>query len=145
MDTRKLKDNKKIRAIAHAVNPLPFDYSGFTLIEVIIATAILGISLVMILQNFSGSLKAGRSSCDYTRAIVHAKDKMEEMSQEPLQGSGEFDDGFSWASDVQPYDESEESIKLMRIKVIVSWSDGTEKARSVSLVSLKTVADEDTL
>jgi hypothetical protein len=70
---------------------------------------------------------------------------MEEMSREPVQGSGEFDDGFSWASDVQPYDESEESIKLMRIKVIVSWSDGTEKARSVSLVSLKAVADEDTL
>ncbi len=120
--------------------------SGFTLIEVIIAIAILSISFVMIMQLFSGGLRASRLSCDYTRAVIHAKDKMEEISNTLVQGSGEFEDGFKWESEVQPYEELEESpINVLKIKVIVSWSDVLKKQKSVELVSLKVVPNEEEL
>ncbi len=117
---------------------------GFTLIEVIVAIAILGISLVMIMQLFSGALRASRASCDYTRAIVHAKDKMEELSVVPVQGSGEFEDGFKWESGIQPYKELEDSaFNLLKIKVKVSWANALERQNSVELVTLKVVSSED--
>jgi general secretion pathway protein I len=119
---------------------------GFTLIEVIIAMAILSVSFVMIMQLFSGGLKASRASCDYTRAIIHAKDKMEELSDNPVQGSGEFEDGFNWESEVQPYAELEGTeLNMLEIKVIVSWPDVREKLRTVELVSLKMLPNEEEL
>ena len=117
---------------------------GFTLIEVVVAIAILAISLAMIMQLFSGGLKASRASCDYTRAIVHAKDKMEEMSIEPLQDNGKFEDGFEWESEIQPYKELEDSnLKLLKIKVKVSWLDAPQKQRAIELISLKKISDEE--
>lgn len=112
--------------------------SGFTLIEVIVAIAILSISFVLVLQLFSNGLKAARTSCDYTRAIVLAKDKMDELSDDPVSGSGEFDEGFMWESEVEPYKEDEESeYKLLKIKVKVTWDSMLKRQRSVELVSLR--------
>jgi general secretion pathway protein I len=118
--------------------------AGFTLIEVIVAITIIGISLVMIMQLFSGGLRASRASCDYTRAVVHAKNKMEELSLNPVPASGTFEDGFSWETDVEPYEESEENrFALLKLKVVVSWGDALLKPRSLNVVSLKAVSVED--
>ncbi|MBI4680367.1 MAG: type II secretion system protein [Nitrospirae bacterium] len=121
--------------------------AGFTLIEVIVAIAILAISLVMIMQLFSGGLRASRASCDYTRAILHAKDKMEELHIEPVQGSGEFEDGFKWESEVYPFEEYEEKLEnidvnLLKVKVKVIWSNIANQQKSVELMSLKTIEKE---
>ncbi len=126
---------------------LNFRNSGFTLIEVIVAIAILAISLVMIMQLFSGGLRASRASCDYTRAIVHAKDKMEELYIEPVSGSGEFEDGFKWESEVYPLEEYKEKpenldVNLLKVKVKVIWSNIANQQKSVELVSLKTIEKE---
>jgi general secretion pathway protein I len=116
---------------------------GFTLLEVIVAMAVLGISLVLVMQLFSAGLKAARASCDYTIAIVHAKDKMEELSETLVNESGEFDDGFKWESNVQDYKELEGAgYKLKEIKVKIIWPDILKKEKSIEFVSLKTVADE---
>ncbi|MCK5140544.1 MAG: type II secretion system protein [Thermodesulfovibrionia bacterium] len=144
-------NNKKVRCFkshnvqyAHCTSRS----GGFTLIEVIVAITILSISLVMVMQLFSGGLRASRASCDYTRAVVHAKDKMEELSVEPVQDSGEFEDGFTWESDVQPYEElnkelEESDYNMLIIKVKVSWSNRAHKQKSVELVSLKAVEKEE--
>ncbi|NOZ68966.1 MAG: type II secretion system protein [Deferribacteres bacterium] len=117
--------------------------AGFTLIEVIVAMAILSITFVLIMQLFSSGLRASRTSCDFTRAVVHAKDKMEELSGEPVQESGEFEDGFKWETEVQAYKELEEAgLNLLEIKVKVSWADALNKERSVELTSLKLVENE---
>ncbi len=114
---------------------------GFTLIEVIVAIAIIGVSLTMIMQLFSGGLRASRASCDYTRAVVHAKNKMEELSFNPESASGTFDDGFNWKTDVQPYKQTEESMySLLQLKVTVSWGDALRKPRTIQVRSLKTVS-----
>ncbi|RJQ50339.1 MAG: prepilin-type N-terminal cleavage/methylation domain-containing protein [Nitrospiraceae bacterium] len=122
------------------------EVAGFTLIEVIIAMVILSISLVLVMQLFAGGLRAARTSCDYSRAIIHAKDKMSDLFANPVQETGSFDDGYRWETEVQPYKELEESqLKLMEIKVKVMWDDVRKKPRTVELVGLKVITDEENL
>lgn len=114
--------------------------SGFTLIEVIVAFSIVSISFVMIMQLFAGGLRASRTSCDYTRAVVHAKNIMEELSFDPIADSGNFVDGFNWQTELTPYEEPEDSnFKLMKLKVIISWGDSLRRPKSIQMVSLKTI------
>jgi general secretion pathway protein I len=117
--------------------------SGFTLIEVIIAIAILGISLVMVMQLFAGGLRAARTSCDYSRAVIHAKDKMEEKTEYPVQDSGVFDDGFKWETEVESYKELKDNpYKLIKVKVRVMWPDVMKNSKTVELVGLKAVSED---
>lgn len=120
--------------------------AGFTLIEVIVAFTILSLSLVMVMQLFSAGLKASRASCDYTRAVIYAKDIMEEISGTPESNSGEFEDGFFWETEVAPYEDSEGMIdNLLQIKVKVSWADVLRRDKSIELVSLRAQSGEDSL
>jgi general secretion pathway protein I len=119
---------------------------GFTLIEVIVAMAILGISLVLIMQLFSAGLKSAKASCDYTIAIVHAKDKMEELSQTLANDSGTFEDGFKWETEIQDYKQIDESdYKLNKLIVRILWPDALKQQKSIEMVSLKMLTGEEKL
>jgi len=119
---------------------------GFTLIEVTVAMAILGISLVLIMQLFSAGLKSAKASCDYTIAIVHAKDKMEELSQTVENDSGTFEDGFKWEMEVEDYKQIDESdYKLKKLIVKILWPDALKQQKSISMVSLKMSTGEEKL
>jgi len=108
--------------------------------EVLIAFAIVSLSFVLIMQLFAGGLRSSRTSCDYTRAVVYAKDKMGELMADPQEGDGEFEDGFKWQAVVADYKEDEEmAYNLKKINVIVTWSDGARKERKVEFISLKVV------
>lgn len=112
----------------------------------VVSIAILGICIAMVMQLFASGLRAARSSCDYTRAVVHAKDKMEELSLSLDKDSGEFDDGFKWESEIQDYNELEEAEhKLLKLKVKIMWPDVYKKRKSMELVSLKMVSGKDEL
>ena len=50
---------------------------GFTLIEIMVAMAILGIGLVVIVELFGGGLRLGRTSAEYTQAVSYARMKLE--------------------------------------------------------------------
>jgi general secretion pathway protein I len=120
--------------------------AGFTLIEVIVAFTILSVSLVMVMQLFSAGLKASRATCNYTRAVIYAKDIMEEISGSPEQESGEFEDGFFWETEVMPYEDPEGMVdNLLQIKVRVSWSDVLGRDKNIELVSLKAILNEESL
>jgi general secretion pathway protein I len=113
---------------------------GFTLIEVIIAIAILGISLVLIMQLFAGGLRAARTSCDYSRAVIHARDKMSEKAEDPVPDSGVFDDGFKWETEIESYGEvQDDPYKLIKIKITIMWPDAMKNSKTFELVSLKAV------
>ncbi|MEW6601425.1 MAG: type II secretion system protein [Nitrospirota bacterium] len=119
---------------------------GFTLIEVIVAMAVLGISLVMIMQLFSAGLKSAKASCDYTIAIVHAKDKMEELSSTLDNDSGTFEDGFKWETQVQDYRQIDESeYKLQKLVVKIIWPETLKQQKSIEMVSLKMLTGEEKL
>ncbi len=115
---------------------------GFTLIEVVVATAILGIALTVIIELFAGGLRLARVSKEYTKAVNYANTKMEEVaSQQTLEEGtteGEFDETYRWRVTMNkvnllPGDrpwEVKPPIELFRIKVDVLWKPGS-KERSV--------------
>ena len=112
---------------------------GFTLIETLVAMAILSISLVVIMQLFSGGLKSSRLSDNYTRAIFHAREKMEEILLDDnftdMAMEGEFSDGFEWKAQtlrLEPAQEEEaelpvDTFSIFSIKVDVSWHEGSQE------------------
>lgn len=122
---------------------------GFTLIEILVAMSILAISLVVVLQLFSGGLKSGRLSEEYTRGIFYAREKMDEilLAEKLTEGviSGEFDDGFKWRAEARHLDiAAAEDVRLpfgaFNIKVDVSWPEGEqEEAKHFVISAIKLV------
>jgi general secretion pathway protein I len=106
---------------------------GFTLIEVLVAFMILAISLVVVMQLFSGSLKAGAVSTDYFYGIFHAQEKMEEILARkelaPGSRSGHFEDGYEWTAEIshiplETEDGRELPVSEYQIDLAVTWEKG---------------------
>lgn len=100
--------------------------------ETLVAMMILSIALVIIFQQFSGALNAGHVSESYTRAVWHAREKMDELLlydtlTEEVQ-EGDFGDGYRWRYRIeQPKSGSRlnlESVSDFVITVWVSWEQG---------------------
>ncbi len=145
--------------------------AGFTLLEVMVAVAILAIGMVSLFQLFSGALRSAKVSSDYSKAVIGAQKKMDEVFgylyyedfQEMAQ-RGEFDgeedsllEGYKWeiseedADDItQELDEEwaehhtleEKKFMLKKIIVQVSWPS-TGKEKKFRLVTLKMFYEED--
>ena len=85
---------------------------GFSLLEVLVAFAILAIALGVIMQIFSTGLRNVMVGEDYTRAILLAQSKLAslgaEESLQPGEQTGAFDEGYRWRVTVQPYDMNQE-------------------------------------
>ncbi|OGP88482.1 MAG: hypothetical protein A2156_03405 [Deltaproteobacteria bacterium RBG_16_48_10] len=123
---------------------------GFTLLEVVIALAILGIGLTVIMELFSGGLRLARVSQEYTKAMNYASLKMEEIATqrtiEEGQDEGEFDKTFRWQVSVEKVDilpgekstEFKPPADLYHIRINVLWKSGS-KGRAASLETYKTV------
>ena len=119
--------------------------NGFTLIETLVATMILAIGVVTILQLFSGGLRSGKTSDDYCRAIFNAKSKMNEMllvdelTEDGL--GGVFEDGYEWNAVISKVDKKKDEgkqeekktdyVQRYKIKLTVSWVEGNRKKEFV--------------
>ena len=121
---------------------------GFTLLEVLVAIAILGIAVTVVLQLFSANLRAISVSGDYVSAATKAEAKMREiLSDDKLSeksSSETTDDGYR--IDVSITDALKErtdnlQIRLLEIDLTVYWTRGT-KERSLSLKTMKVVNKE---
>jgi general secretion pathway protein I len=127
---------------------------GFTLIEVIVALAILGIGLTVIIELFSGGLRLAKVSEEYSKGVNYARSKMEEVMIQPVleEGTeeGEFDDTYRWAVGIEkvellpvPADiDLKPPVELFLIKINVQWKSGS-KTRSTSVESYKTLKIEE--
>lgn len=117
--------------------------------ETLVAIAVLAIAMVVILQLFSGGLRASKLSGDYTDGVFRAKEIMEEtlLPATLSEGTreGRFDDGYRWRSEVvflTPLDENDEEqqkelpFDLYRVTVTVWWPSG-ERDRRFQLSTLK--------
>jgi general secretion pathway protein I len=131
-----------------------FSTAGFTLIEVVVAMAILGVALTVIIELFSGGLRLARTSAEYTKAINYARMKMEEIAvkQKMEEGTqeGEFDHTFRWQVETKKVDvlPIEKGIdftpptELFQVKVNVLWKSGSRE-RSTRLETYRTIKLED--
>jgi general secretion pathway protein I len=120
--------------------------AGFTLIEVLVAISILGMSLVLIFSIFSQGLKAIQIDKAYSTAVILAKSKMDEIdlveTLEAGEEEGTVSGGFQWRRVVAELPEDLETVserrnRLYNIRVVVSWQKG-QKKRQVVLETLRT-------
>jgi general secretion pathway protein I len=126
---------------------------GFTLVEVVVAMAVLGISLVLIIELFSGGLRLGRASEEYTLAGQLARQKMEELSltQPIAEGieEGEFDSTYRWQVEVKKIDllsipletDYRPPADLYQIQIHIIWKSGS-KERSTRIETFKAIKPE---
>jgi type II secretion system protein I len=118
---------------------------GFTLIEVLVALAIIGIALTVIIQLFSADMRNIAASDDYVTAVTLADEKMRQVIE---------DDDFSersW-SETTPEgyrmefaitgtlsDRTETlQVQLMEVSLTMHWLQGARE-KSLSLRTLKSV------
>jgi prepilin-type N-terminal cleavage/methylation domain-containing protein len=123
---------------------------GFTLIEIVVAMAILGVGLIVIIELFAGGLRLGRASEEYSKAVSLARMKLEEISLNPIlqegNETGEFDKDFRWQvavtkMDLLPVERPpgfQPLVEFYRIKVEVLWKSGV-KERIAGIETYKTV------
>lgn len=115
---------------------------GFTLLEILIAFAIMAVALGALMQAFSTGLESSSAARDYAVATMHARSKLEEVGITiPLEAgtaTGRFQDGYRWRVDIARADaeaEAAEAVPLdaYGVEVSVAWGD----RRSVSLETLR--------
>ena len=129
--------------------------AGFTLIEVVVALAILGVGLTVIMELFSGGLRLARTSEEYTKAMNFARTKMEEIisKQNIEEGTDEGkcdDDTFHWQvkikkADILPIEKDSDfkpPVELFQVRVDIFWKSGS-KERSASIESYKASKTEE--
>jgi prepilin-type N-terminal cleavage/methylation domain-containing protein len=106
---------------------------GFTLIEIAIGMAVLGLGVVMALQVFGGSMRLARNASRMTEAVVHAKALMDSVLWAPELGEsvthGEIGNGFRWQRTIRNAgvedgaEEDQTDVRLAVISVTVEWDE----------------------
>ena len=125
---------------------------GFTLLEIIVAFAVLGLALTLLLGTLSGGTRQVRWAADSGRAALLAQSLLDQAGVgevlQPGRRVGEFEDGrYRWVLDVAPYvDRSRPPARmvdafapqLLQLQLTVSWGEGGPRER-LQLQSLRLV------
>ena len=118
--------------------------AGFTLVEVIVALAMLSAGLSLVLGLISNGLQRTAAAERMTEAGSLAQSLMSEVGTElpirPDERGGEYPDGYHWHLTMRPYAEMEERteglVGLYAVSAEVEWGEGAEK-RSFALTTLR--------
>ena len=124
--------------------------AGFTLIEVLVALAIVGLALGAVAAVFGNSLTAHATASDAETALALAEEHLALAGALPRPGrsSGDFAGRFAWQTTVAPFDDGVKDTgvkdtdmaksrpRLYRIAVSVAWRDG-HRSREVALSTLR--------
>ena len=114
---------------------------GFTLLEMIVATALMSIAVVGLLSLLSGTLSNARRIKQYDRAAMLARTKMNDLlvlSPLPLEQplGGQWDDSSGWTARAEalerPAGLRPGMIQLVRINLEVWWMAHAQR-KSVTL------------
>jgi type II secretion system protein I len=112
---------------------------GLSLLETIVALAILTIGIASVLHVFSTSIAATKEAESYSTAAMLANQVAlgleSQTSVDTGQDSGAFDDetAFSWSTDVEDADDN----GLMRTTVTITWNAGNNPRSYDMVVYLK--------
>lgn len=121
------------------------DNKGFSLLEVIVALAIMAIGYMTVFNLFSVSIKSVGMSDQYQRAVGLANSKLSEIEMmnyetTALSGTFENEENYQWSLSIEPYDsplnDPEENLNLSKVTLKVFWEDN-KKPGNVELATLK--------
>jgi general secretion pathway protein I len=122
--------------------------SGFTLLEVVVAMAIVGLGVVTLLEIFSLGLRLGAKSSVETESMVYGRQVMDEVlarvSMEQGATQGFFQDRGRWQLRIQSVREPETALalgsgwELKEVTVAVRLMDAGRE-REVELKTFKLV------
>jgi general secretion pathway protein I len=118
--------------------------AGFTLVEVIVALAILALGLSVLLGSISGSLRQTANAARMAEASALAQSLLAEVGADrpikPEQSSGQFANGYRWHLKMEPYggvkEREEWPVGAYQISTEVEWEDGANR-RSYALTTLR--------
>ncbi len=123
--------------------------AGFTLIEILVALALLGLTIGAIASVLSDSARRYSAAGNAQTALSLAEDKLESAGvTEPLrvgQTEGQFDERFSWRVAVTNYRDKppagaaaaqSDVLGLFRIEVTVGWREGV-RDRQIALSTVR--------
>lgn len=113
--------------------------SGFTLLEVLVATALMAIAIAGLLSNLTTSMTNAARLTDYDRASLLARRKMDALLAErflpigvPLEGRFDESSDTSWRARVTPFEWGPAMPMpgkpiLERIELEVIWKNGVKQ------------------
>ncbi len=119
--------------------------TGFSLLEVLVAFAILSISLGVLMQIFSQASQTTLVSSQYSRAASLAEAKLNQVGStialEEGTVAGDPEEGIAWEVSILPMELGEEfgaepPASPYRVNATAIWQDGTQ-VRRVTLSTLR--------
>jgi general secretion pathway protein I len=126
---------------------------GFSLLEVIVALAMVGIGITLALQLFSGALKNVKKIDLAGQAMNHAENVMNEfLADETIKGpitrNDDIDENFRWIAEIEEFQIPEQNrwdpqqqpfpMKLLSVKVDVLYKND-KNGKMYRLICLKPV------
>jgi prepilin-type N-terminal cleavage/methylation domain-containing protein len=122
-----------------------FRKGGFTLLEILVSLAILGIAITITLQLFSANLRALSVSGDYVSAVTRAEAKMREILDDTNLSEKSWsevtNDGYRFDTSVTETlkDRTENlQVRMLEVALTVQWTEGSKK-KSLTLKTMKVV------
>ncbi|MEO6155685.1 MAG: prepilin-type N-terminal cleavage/methylation domain-containing protein [Thermomonas sp.] len=115
---------------------------GYTLIEIIVAFAILALGLTLLLGTLSGATRQVRAAGDAGRAALHAQSLLAEFGNlpQPQHHEGALEQGrYRWQFDVEPWQDPVAPVNpsrtdpnaayLEHLHLQVEWGEGAPSQR----------------
>ena len=109
---------------------------GFTLIEILVALAMLGIVGGVLLQMFGTGLRSARLASEHNHAVLLARSQLVELQahdrHEPGTLSGDFGDGYRWQADLTETEripaDGQPMVPLDLVLTVTWGEDGDERS-----------------
>jgi len=130
--------------------------TGFTLLEVAIALAIMGVGVVTVLELFSAGLRMEGAAGTRARAVVYARGLLDQANTvpelKPGSGRGEYDNGYRWEwtireapeyteqkdRDLRPKDLGpKDELTMYEIEVSVLWPETRDREGVYTIRTLR--------
>jgi general secretion pathway protein I len=134
----------RIKRLWRSAREAPRASEGFTLIEVLVALAILGVSLATLLGVFSQSLEYTSRTRTETEARTLAQSLLAETGDGAQlhigETSGSTSSGLSWRVLVRPYNREPQNswpVEAVTVTALVAWKEsGQQKMLSLDTLRL---------
>lgn len=128
---------------------------GYTLIEVLVAFALLAFGMALLLGSLTNASRQVRASTDYGRAALHAQTLMDQVGSgqgvSAGHSDGELDDGrYRWSMEIAPYQDPKAppnqgpvlgAPQLMQVDLTITWGGGSRQHLDVRGLRLTTPTD----